>query len=144
MTTDATTAWEALTMAHTAMTRELTDLLDLSPTGLREYEVMNVLSRVGEEGMRLNRLNEHIPLTQSSLSRMTERLVARGLVKSWQDPQDLRGTRFRLTSAGVTKHAIIASHHHRIIRANMEAALTPEEILTLTSIARKITPQEAR
>ena len=29
MTTDATTAWEALTLAHTAMTRDLTDLLDL-------------------------------------------------------------------------------------------------------------------
>lgn len=144
MTTDATTAWEALTLAHTAMTRELTDLLDLTPTGLREYEVMNVLSRVGEEGMRLHHLNEHIPLTQSSLSRLTERLVTRGLIHSWQDPIDRRGTRYRLTSAGVTKHAIIASHHHRIIRANMEAALTPDEIDTLTQLTAKLHLQEAR
>lgn len=133
----ATDIWEALHRTHVALTRRFQGHHEFTPVTLREYDVMDVLSRAGDDGMRLNELNTYVALTQSALSRMTERLERRGLLHRWQDPNDGRGLRLSLTVDGHTLHQDITTHHHAHVQDAL-SALTPEEQATLTHLADKL------
>lgn len=136
--TTPTTAWEALHRAQITLARRLQGQPEFRSMSFREYDVLDLISRAGDDGIRLNRLNRSVPLTQSSLSRLLERLENRGYVHRWQDPHDLRGLRIRLTEHGRTTHANIANRHHDTVHELMTAALTPEELTTLTTLTNKL------
>lgn len=135
MTTTA--AWEHLHRAHVTTTRELVNRTGLTPTGLREYDVLDVLTRA-ENGMRLKHLNQYIPLTQSSLSRLNERLHHRGLITITQDPDDHRGTRLTLTPTGRAAHTQTKATHDTAIHDIMTNRLTPEELDQLAALTAKL------
>lgn len=137
----STDAWEALHRAQISGLRELRRGFQLEAVTFGEYDVLHVLSTVGEEGMRLKRLNEYVALTQSSLSRMLDRLEARRFVLKWQDPEDARGLLLRLTDQGRELHATIGAAHDTRAAEFMDAALTPEEIDTLTRLTTKLHTQ---
>lgn len=135
--TTPTTTWEALHRAHVTLTRQFQNRPEFRPVSFREYDALDVLSRAGDDGMRLNQLNTYVALTQSSLSRMTERLEGRGLLHRWQDPDDGRGLRLRLTDDGQALHTTISAAHHAHVQDAM-SALTPEELDTFTRLADKL------
>ena len=64
---------------------------------MREYDVLYTLSKCPEP-IRLSELNRHVLLSQPALSRMVDRLAARGLVARQADPADGRGVRLSLTA----------------------------------------------
>src|SRR5699024_11951859 len=74
----AATAWESLLRAQVHLMRQFEAAKDFAPLSAREYDVLFTLS--GEGPMRLRDLNEHVLLTQPSLSRMVERMDKAGLV----------------------------------------------------------------
>ncbi|HWV78428.1 MAG TPA: helix-turn-helix domain-containing protein, partial [Isoptericola sp.] len=93
----AAEAWESLFRAQVTLMRrfQADDIWrDLS---MREYDVLFTLSRAPRGELRLRDLNEGMLIAQSSLSRMVERLEARGLVARSVPADDARGTLVRLT-----------------------------------------------
>jgi len=134
----STDAWEALYRAQVTVMRRLQRQPEFAELSAREYDVLFNLSRADEAGMRLNELNEYVLLTQSSLSRMLERLELKGLVHRWQDPQDLRGLRIKLTEQGRTMQAQIAEQFRLHVHELMSAGLDPDELLILTRLSDRL------
>lgn len=131
-------AWEALFRAQVTVMRRLQRQPEFAELSAREYDVLFNLTRSDEAGMRLNELNEYVLLTQSSLSRMLERLELKGLVHRWQDPQDLRGLRIRLTDSGRAVQAEIAEQFRLHVHELMSTGLDPEELRILNRLADRL------
>lgn len=134
----STTAWEALYRAQVTVMRKLQRQEEFADLSMREYDVLFNLARSDARGIRLNELNEYVLLTQSSLSRMLERLEAKGLVHRWQDPQDLRGLRIRLTEDGKDLQQRISEHFDRHVHELMVAGLDSEELRILTRLSDRL------
>jgi DNA-binding MarR family transcriptional regulator len=77
-------------------------------------------------------------LSQPALSRMVDRLVARGLVERQADLADGRGVRLSLTPAGRHWQRRIGGRHALGITRAMTAALDPQELSQLERICQKL------
>jgi DNA-binding MarR family transcriptional regulator len=123
----AAETWESLFRAQVTLMRrfQADDIWrDLS---MREYDVLFTLSRAPQGELRLRDLNEGMLLAQSSLSRMVERLEARGLVARSVPADDARGTLVRLTPEGARRQRETGLAHVRTIAEYVGPALAPDE-----------------
>ncbi|RLY94692.1 MarR family transcriptional regulator [Kocuria tytonicola] len=131
-------AWDALSRCHVSVTRQLQRDVDLRGLSRREFEVLATLDGADRGGLRLRDLNSHVLLTQSSLSRMLERLENKGLVTRRQDSQDLRGVRVALTEAGGRLYKQISEDNDQKVADVMSTALDSQEIRVLTRLSERI------
>ena len=131
-------AWDALSRCHVSVTRQLQRGVDLRGLSRREFEVLATLYGSDRSGLRLRDLNSHVLLTQSSLSRMLERLENKGLVTRRQDSQDLRGVRVALTDAGTQLYEQISQDNDQMVADVMSTALDAQEIRVLTRLSERI------
>jgi DNA-binding MarR family transcriptional regulator len=131
-------AWEALFRAQVSVLRQLHAEFPTEQLSFNEYDVLFNLSRQPEGASRIRDLNRHLLLTQPSVSRLVDRLVARGLVRKEADPGDGRGTIVCLTEAGYALFREVAVIHADSIHNRMGAALTAEELATLTRLTDKL------
>lgn len=131
-------AWEALSRCHVSVTRVLQRNVNLHGLSRREFEVLATLYTADRSGLRLRDLNSHVLLTQSSLSRMLERLESKGLVSRRQDSQDLRGVRVTLTNEGSDLYEAISVGHDQMVAELISTALDPEEIRVLTRLNERV------
>ncbi|PZP34854.1 MAG: MarR family transcriptional regulator [Kocuria rhizophila] len=120
------------------MTRVLQRNVNLHGLSRREFEVLATLYTADRSGLRLRDLNSHVLLTQSSLSRMLERLESKGLVSRRQDAQDLRGVRVTLTNEGSDLYEAISVGHDQMVAELISTALDPEEIRVLTRLNERV------
>ena len=79
---------------------------------MREYDVLYTLSKCPAP-IRLSELNRHVLLSQPALSRLVDRLAARGLVERRPDAGDGRSVRLALTDAGRAVQRRIGLRHAR-------------------------------
>lgn len=105
---------------------------------LNEYDVMFNLSRQPGRRLRIRDLNQHLLLTQPSVSRLVDRLTARGLVTKTADPDDARGIVVALSDEGFELFRQVARGHIRSINARVSSTLTAEELATLTELCDKL------
>lgn len=131
-------AWDALSRCHVSVTRQLQRGVDLLGLSRREFEVLATLYTTGRSGLRLRDLNSYVLLTQSSLSRMLERLENKGLVTRRQDSQDLRGVRVALTDAGTQLYEQISQDNDQMVADIMSTALDAQEIRVLTRLSERV------
>ena len=131
-------AWDALSRCHVSVTRQLQRDVDLRGLSRREFEVLATLYGSDRSGLRLRDLNSHVLLTQSSLSRMLERLENKGLVTRRQDSQDLRGVRVGLTEAGAQLYEQISADNDQKVAAVVSTALDAQEIRVLSRLSERI------
>lgn len=134
---EAVDAWEALYRAQVAVLRQLRAEFPDRGTSLTEYDVLFNLSRQNEHALRIRDLNKHLLLTQPSVSRLLDRLAARGLVTKSGDPDDARGTVVTLTEAGLAEFRRVGARHSSSIAQKM-SVLTTGELRSLTEIADKL------
>jgi DNA-binding MarR family transcriptional regulator len=134
----AAETWEALFRAQVAVMRKLQAGPAFKTLALNEYDVLFTLSRCPSGWLRLNELNDHVLLSQSSLSRLVERLEKRGLVERMPAPDDGRGIRIQLTEAGWELQKQIGREHVRDIDALVSPALTAAEQQELQRLAEKL------
>lgn len=132
-------AWEALFRSQVTVMRELRKLPEFKELGMGEYDVLFNLSRCANGSSRLGDLNEHLLISQPSLSRMAERLEAKGLVTREQDPDDQRAVLVSLTDAGRELQRTIGREHVQNIHRLLGDALTPAQFRELTKLSRKLT-----
>lgn len=134
----AAETWESLFRAQVAVMRRLQSGPAFKSLAVNEYDVLFTLSRCPSGWLRLNELNDNVLLSQSSLSRLVERLEKRGLVERMPAPQDGRGVLLRLTDAGRELQKQIGREHVRDISALMTPALTASEQRELLRLTEKL------
>jgi DNA-binding MarR family transcriptional regulator len=133
----ANDAWEALLTAHAVLMKQFAAEDIWENLSMREYDVLYTLSKC-REPVRQGELHRHVLLSQPALSRMVDRLVARGLVERQADLADGRGVRLSLTEAGRLWQRRIGGRHAVSVTRAMTAALDPEELGQLERICRKL------
>jgi DNA-binding MarR family transcriptional regulator len=133
----ANDAWEALLSAHATLMRRFSAEEGWEDISMKEYDVLYTLSKCPEP-IRLTDLNQHVLLSQPALSRLVDRLVARGLVQRIADGRDLRTVRLSLTEQGRALQRRVGRRHARSVAQAMRSELTPDELDQLTAICSKL------
>ncbi|MBP2413956.1 DNA-binding MarR family transcriptional regulator [Arthrobacter stackebrandtii] len=139
----ATDSWESLLRSQVAMMRELQKEPSFKALGSREYDILYNLSRCPSGWLRLNELNDHVLLTQPSISRMVDRLEARGWIQRKTAENDRRGVLIGLTEEGAALQKQVGRAHVQNILELMEAALTDDEMRTLQELTGKLSASVA-
>jgi DNA-binding MarR family transcriptional regulator len=134
----AVTAWEALVRAQVSVMRRLGADFPIDNISFTEYDVLFTLSRRSDRRLRMRDLNNDILLTQPSVSRLIDRLTARGLVAKLPDPDDARGIVVELTDEGFELFRRAAVGHVRSINERVGSVLDEEELETLTRLCDKL------
>jgi DNA-binding MarR family transcriptional regulator len=134
----AVSAWESLFRAQVAVMRSLSAEFPTRDISFNEYDVLFNLSRQPDRELRLRDLNKHVLLTQPSVSRLVDRLVARGLVAKCPEPNDGRGTIIRMTDAGFDLFRRVALEHMATITERVSGPLNEEELAQLTTLCDKL------
>jgi DNA-binding MarR family transcriptional regulator len=139
----AAETWESLFRAQVAVMRRLQSGPAFRNLAVNEYDVLFTLSRCPSGWLRLNELNDNVLLSQSSLSRLVDRLEKRGLVERTPAPDDGRGVLLKLTEEGAALQKEIGREHVRDIAELVAPALTAaeqRELLRLTEQLRASLP----
>lgn len=134
----AVTAWEALFRAQVAVMRRLAAEFPAGDVSLGDYDVLFTLSRAPGNRLRIRDLGESLLISQPSVSRLIDRLTARGLVSKQPDPRDRRGVIVWLTDAGSAAFRRAAVRHMRAIADRVGGALTEEELVQLTELCDRL------
>jgi DNA-binding MarR family transcriptional regulator len=134
----AVDAWESLFRAQVTVLRELNAVFPTDEVSFTEYDVLFNLSRQPHRQTRIRDLNSQLLLTQPSVSRLIDRLVARGLVEKVHDPSDARGRIVRLTDAGFDVFRRVGVRHAEAIAARVGGALSSDELTELAGLCDKL------
>ncbi|MDQ0849686.1 DNA-binding MarR family transcriptional regulator [Arthrobacter sp. B3I9] len=134
----AAETWESLFRAQVAVMRRLQAAPAFKDLAVNEYDVLFTLSRCPSGWLRQNELNDHVLLSQSSLSRLVERLQKRGYVERVPAPDDGRGVLVRLTEEGRELQKQIGREHVRDIADLVGPALSPAEQRELLRLTEKL------
>ncbi len=140
----AVDAWEALFRAQVSVLRILGTDFPVGDISFNEYDVLFNLSRQPDRSARIRDLNKQLLLTQPSVSRLLDRLAARGLVRKQPDPLDGRGTIVRLTEEGYERFRAVALKHVGSIRSVVGSGLDPEELQELARLCDKLRASAAK
>jgi DNA-binding MarR family transcriptional regulator len=139
----ANDAWEAMLSAHASLMRRFSAEEVWEDISMKEYDVLYTLSKCPEP-IRITDLNQHVLLSQPALSRLVDRLAARGLVQRIADSRDLRTVRLSLTEDGRALQRRVGRRHARSVARAMCSELTPAELDQLTAICAKLTATPVR
>jgi len=124
--------------AHASLIRKFSAEDGWEDISMKEYDVLYTLSKCPNP-IRLSELNQHVLLSQPALSRLVDRLAARGLVQRSADAADGRGVRLSLTADGVAAQRRIGRRHARSVARAMLDGLTPAELRQLEELCAKLT-----
>jgi len=136
--TTAVTAWEALFRAQVSVMRYLNSEFPTGELSLNEYDVLFNLSRQPGRQLRMKDLNRHLLLTQPSVSRLVDRLTARGLLEKSHDQEDARGVVVTLTAVGFELFRRVARSHIESIAERVGGSLSVAELETLTELCDRL------
>lgn len=131
-------AWESLFRAQVTVMRQLTAEFPTDVLSMNEYDVLFNLSRCPGRAQRIRDLNRHLLLTQPSVSRLIDRLAARGLVSKSADPGDARGIMVALTDDGFDLFRQVAVAHSASISRIMSTALPTEQLEQLQQLTESL------
>ncbi|MCC3290617.1 MULTISPECIES: MarR family winged helix-turn-helix transcriptional regulator [unclassified Arthrobacter] len=134
----AAEAWESLFRVQVGVMRRLQRDPEFRELTMREYDVLFNLTRCPGGWIRLNELNEHLLISQPSLSRMVDRLEARGLVQRRPAEQDQRGVELSLTEEGRAVQRRLGRIHVRGIHELLTPALDNTELARLKELTDKV------
>ncbi len=137
-TTIAVAAWEALFRAQVSVMRYLNAEFPTGELSLNEYDVLFNLSQQPGRNLRMKDLNEHLLITQPSVSRLVDRLTTRGLLTKTHDPHDARGIIVELSDAGFELFRRVARSHIASIAKRVGGTLSAAELEKLTEVCNKL------
>ena len=133
----AIAAWESLFRAQHAVLEEISRDFDDASLSQAEYDVLLTVVRGVEQSARLRDVTSNMLISQPSVSRLVDRMVARGLITKCPDPTDGRGSLVTATEHGAAVFRRVASAHGRSIAERM-AVLSDEELTQLRAITTKL------
>jgi DNA-binding MarR family transcriptional regulator len=135
----STDAFSSLMGAHATLIRALSASLVASHgLTINDYGCLLLLSRAEENGMRRIDLANELQLSPSGITRLLDRLEDQGLVGKGACKEDARVSYAVLTDAGLAKLKEAAPEHIRDIDRRLAAALSEEEMQTLTELLGRL------
>jgi DNA-binding MarR family transcriptional regulator len=144
LTPDELSAWKGMLAAHSRLTATLDAELEREhDIGLSAYEVLMNLSEAPDGRMRMSELADRLLLSRSGITRLADRLVARGLIERERCSDDGRGYNAQLTARGRATVEAARPDHLAGVRRIFLAQLDPSEIDTLGEIWRRLLVQPA-
>lgn len=105
---------------------------------MNEYDVLFNTFRAPNHSIRLRELNASVLITQSSVSRLVDRLVAREFMVKREDELDARGTVVELTPQGVRAFRSAAAVHTENINDRVGSVLSPDELEQLRVLCSRL------
>jgi DNA-binding MarR family transcriptional regulator len=137
-------AWQALLHAYHQVIRKLDgELRAEHGLPLAAYDVLLRLARSPEPALRMTELAEKVLLSPSGLTRLVDRLVARGLVERLTDPDDARVTLAALTDEGRRELRKAARTHLGGIREHFTGLLSESQLRNVASGLETVTGPHA-
>jgi DNA-binding MarR family transcriptional regulator len=131
--------WVGMLRAHHLVVDRLDAVLQAKHhLPLSSYEALLHLSFQPEQRMRLSALAASVVLTQSGISRLTDRLEKAGLVRREPSPGDGRGAYAALTEDGRALLHEAEATHLAAVRAYFLDSLTLEEGATLARVWERL------
>jgi DNA-binding MarR family transcriptional regulator len=133
-------AWQALFHAYHQVIRTLDrELREEHDLPLAAYDVLLRLARAPRRALRMTDLAERVMLSPSGLTRLVDRLVAKGLVRRRTDPRDGRVALACLTEEGLRQLRRAARTHLRGIREHFTGRLSETQLGTVAAGLETIT-----
>jgi len=133
----AIAAWESLFRAQHEVFEEISCDFDDNGLSQAEYDVLLTVTRGEDRTARLRDVTGNMLISQPSVSRLVDRMVARGLLMKCPDPEDGRGSLVQATDEGAAAFRRIATAHGASI-ANRMALLSDEELGQLRTLTAKL------
>jgi len=133
----AVDAWESLFRAQHEVFDEISADFDGADLAQGEYDVLLTVVRAPEMTVRLRDVTANMLISQPSVSRLVDRMVARGLIVKGADPDDGRGSLVHATEDGANAFRKVAMAHGRTIAERM-SHLTDEELTQLRDLTAKL------
>lgn len=130
-------AWESLFRAQHEIFDDINDDFEESALSQAEYDVLLTVTRGPDMTARLRDVTANMLISQPSVSRLVDRMAARGLIAKCADPDDGRGALVRATDAGAAAFRRIASAHGRAIAERM-SLLSDDELAQLRDLTAKL------
>jgi DNA-binding MarR family transcriptional regulator len=131
-------AWSHLLGAQALAVRAIQKRLTAAGQPLLAwYDVLLELERAGGE-LRVGELGERLVIEPHNVTRLLDRLEAKGLLKRRRAADDQRGVCVVLTRKGTTLRKEMWPHYREAIRQAFGAALSPTEAETLTALLKGI------
>jgi DNA-binding MarR family transcriptional regulator len=139
----AVAAWESLFRAQHEIFDRISGDFDGASLTQAEYDVLLTVMRSPEKTARLRDVTANMLISQPSVSRLVDRLVARDLLSKCADPTDGRGALVKATPEGTSRFRALAAAHARSIAAQM-AGLDADELAQLTQLTDKLRSSSAK
>jgi len=133
----AVDAWESLFRAQHGIFERLAADFEGSELSQPEYDVLLTVTRAPEHTARLRDVTANMLISQPSVSRLVDRMVARGLVTKAADPDDRRGSLVTATPTGQRAFRALAARHGKHIVERM-SALSADELRKLKALTQKL------
>lgn len=133
----ANDAWESLLTVHATFMKSFAAEPIWGEVSMKEYDVLYALTKA-DGPVRLTDLHRRVLLSQPALSRMVDRLVARGLVERCEDAGDRRVVRLALTEAGRSRQREVGAAHARDVTIAMTQTVTDSDLEELLRITRAL------
>jgi DNA-binding MarR family transcriptional regulator len=133
-------AWQALLHAHHDLVRYLDEeLRDEHNVTFAEYDVLLRLGRSSRGALRMSDIADRVMLSPSGITRLIDRLIAKGLVRREVDDDDARATLAMLTEEGTRRLRLAAKTHLRGIRQHFTGRLSERQLLQIANALEVIT-----
>ena len=127
---------------HSRLTAQLDAELERDHgLGLTAYEVLMNLNDAPAGRMRMSELAEHLLLSRSGITRLADRLVARGLIARERCSEDGRGYNAQLTPQGRALVEAARPDHLAAVRRIFLSRLEQDEIDALGGIWQRLLGQ---
>ncbi|NHI16289.1 MarR family winged helix-turn-helix transcriptional regulator [Microbacterium excoecariae] len=133
----AVDAWESLFRAQHEIFDEVKRDFAGSDLLQAEYDVLLTVVRGPEQTARLRDITANMLISQPSVSRLVDKMVARGLVTKCSDPDDGRGALISATEHGARTFRAVAVQHGKRIADRM-AVLSADELAALHALTEKL------
>ena len=131
-------AWRTFLRAHAQVVRRLErELAEEGDMALTDYDVLVQLAGADQRRLRMSELADRLLLSRSGVTRLVDRLVARGLVERVMCDDDRRGQWAALTNTGIRRLRAAAPTHLRGVAEHFLDRLTIDE---LASLERMLAP----
>ena len=101
------------------------------------YDVLLELERAGGE-LRVGDLGARLVIEPHNVTRLVDRLEAKGLLKRRRATDDQRGVRAVLTAKGATVRREMWTHYRKAVHDAFGAALSRSEAETLTTLLKAV------
>ncbi|UYK40538.1 MarR family winged helix-turn-helix transcriptional regulator [Microbacterium terricola] len=133
----AAEAWESLFRAQHEVFAEISSDFEGAPLTNAEYDVLLTVVRAPGMQARLRTVTANLLISQPSVSRLVDRMVAEGLVEKLPDPDDGRGAIVKATPKAGALFRKLASAHASTIAGRM-SVLSDDELAQLLTLTRKL------